>query len=325
MERPKIEEYNNIIDLIKQFESCHPIIQAYHSGNKITRTNNNFQMYTLNGKIIILPNTGISFRYFRGEPAKYPTCKSSINRLSKFDRLIAEIKKIEFIDIIKTFPATIFAEADDHLVDYEALSQHYELKSNVIDLTSDIIVAAFFATNRYDEKKDEYVPVEAGTGVIWFYDHSTSMDIQNSKFRFTGLQPFKRTEEQCAFSFYLSEGEDFSSFAHKVHFKQDPKIGKYIKDLFLDNYNNKLFPSERISEIANVLRTSNSIYVGALNKFRITKGVDVSNEFIVENGIAIRDELIYILAEDELSLMRAEVEEKPFGDKFVTSRLSYRP
>lgn len=46
------------------------------------------------------------------------------------------------------------------------MAQHYEMRTDLLDLTSDIMVAAFFATNKYESKDETYRPIKEGIGCL---------------------------------------------------------------------------------------------------------------------------------------------------------------
>jgi hypothetical protein len=66
------------------------------------------------------------------------------------------LKIIDFSFIIKNYPGVEYAEKDGMDIHYDTLAQYYELKTNILDLTSDIAVAAFFATNSYNKETNCY-------------------------------------------------------------------------------------------------------------------------------------------------------------------------
>ncbi|WP_281700158.1 FRG domain-containing protein [Cetobacterium somerae] len=80
------------------------------------------------------------------------------------------------------------AEKNNQYINFLALAQHYELNTNLIDITSDIAVAAFFAVNEYDKLKNEYKVLEKGIGVIKVCSSLFGVD---RSFEFIGYQIFK--------------------------------------------------------------------------------------------------------------------------------------
>lgn len=110
-------------------------------------------------------------------------------------------------------------------VDYEGLGQHYGLKTAMLDFTSDIDVALFFAMCPYNPQTDSYesFTTENNTGVIFSISPiqmamfgSTITNLFSHKIEVIGLQPFERPALQRGFALKMSEGEDLQAW--KCHF-----------------------------------------------------------------------------------------------------------
>lgn len=130
------------------------------------------------------------------------------------------------------------------------LSQHYGFSTSLLDTTSNLDVAAFFATCEYDTVLNEYVPIERKEcGVFyviaWFYE-----DIID-KFDFIGWQPLpmSRPEEQRACSFKLLISDNLNKMPHvfKFRFEHDKNKSRDIYNLFCSGENN-LFARDKLMD-----------------------------------------------------------------------------
>ncbi|MFV9646269.1 MAG: FRG domain-containing protein, partial [Desulfobacterales bacterium] len=107
---------------------------------------------------------------YRGQTCDHGKCLSSLyrNELSETDLLIARIKEIQFETVLLTHPAVIDLIKNDFHINFKGLAQHYSLKTELLDLTSDYLVAAFFATCSYSCCSNSYFPQTASKiGVIY--------------------------------------------------------------------------------------------------------------------------------------------------------------
>ena len=68
------------------------------------------------------------------------------------------MRVVEFELMLKQYPAVRFFEQEKLAVDYVGLAQHYGLLTDVLDLTSDVRTALFFAMCDYDLENDCYYP-----------------------------------------------------------------------------------------------------------------------------------------------------------------------
>lgn len=140
--------YDNIFDAIKSFAPNSPLLQLNGSDGKLFRRTSEYQVIDMGDYLAAFP--GFPYQLFRGEHRIYDTCRASIYRSQDEDDVIVdELKIIEFQNILLTFPQVKYA-IDDHMkVDFLALAQHYELNTNLIDVTSEPEIAAYFATHRW--------------------------------------------------------------------------------------------------------------------------------------------------------------------------------
>ena len=198
---------------------------------------------------------------YRGQSADYGKCPPSLyrNDPSEIDLLIARIKEIQFESVLGTHPAVIDIIKNGFHVNFKGLAQHYSLKTELLDLTSDILVAAFFATCSYSCEANKYLPrTGSQIGVVYktLQLALSSHPEANNKMKFdiVGLQPFCRPAEQKAYSYVLYSGETFP--AHKLMFRQSRKSAEKVYEIFEGG--EKLFPEDSIAQKASEISASRS-------------------------------------------------------------------
>ncbi|MCD8291582.1 MAG: FRG domain-containing protein [Prevotella sp.] len=114
---------------------------------------------TGNGKYL-MPITpgGLHFLY-RGQNKEFAPCLPSIyrNNPSEAEIFVERMRLTIFKRMLNSHPiVTGFFRPNDYYVDEEGLAQHYGLKTSILDLTSNLNVALFFATCKYDSNSDMY-------------------------------------------------------------------------------------------------------------------------------------------------------------------------
>ena len=98
---------------------------------------------------------------YRGQNAIYEPCKPSLYRGEQTKERLFErsLQLADFKSILQENPQVKDLEEDGLIVNYEALAQHYGIATNMMDMTNSPLVAAFFATTRYDASTDTYSPI----------------------------------------------------------------------------------------------------------------------------------------------------------------------
>ena len=182
----------------------------YADDDKFIMTRLNSGRYSLN------PNLRNRKFLFRGESEFHPICKPNLYRNPKKQYFLDSfIYGDEMIRLILSHPLVQLLDLGIKLnnklcrfeMNYYGLLQHYYNKTSLLDLTSDISVALFFATQEYDPKYDKYSPItdkNHEVGIIYYYDIDIDRDFKlevNGELLTTiGLQVFPRSGRQKGFS-----------------------------------------------------------------------------------------------------------------------------
>ena len=327
--------YENVFEAIRAIKPHSPLLGAKSQFNtkKTTRVAlppKTFELIELlDGTIGAFP-PGIYCDYYRGEPEVYESCSPSLLRIhNEEDRIIAMLKCIEFELDIQRFPQVEFAKKDYCNVDYIALAQHYGLKTDYIDITSQLEIAAFFATQQYIGG-DRYVPKKEGIGVIkvitYILNPFSPMD--NTQFKLIGLQPFLRPGRQAAFAIKLQPGEKLLETA-SVKFKQNSTDGMLVNYYFreLDGKrfkdNTWLFPKEEIVQVVERISESKAISSAAVKLYCERENMPYADieKMLKEKGLHIAPTPVYKLSKAQYDKMKRIYKERPYGDVELKGRL----
>ena len=333
---------DDIFEAIRVLEASNPAINLKDKGYDFLQRNLSFNLLEMpDGTIGAFP-FNMAFLFFRGENDNYDEqhpCVPSIFRCKvpedyddlgkrKSDLiLIDELKIIEFTLILEQYKQVIFAIQDCCKVDYRALAQHYELNTNLLDVTSDILTAAFFATHYFDSEEKTYKMKESGVGCIRSYVNIIDDYDENQPFRMIGLQPFWRPGAQCAFAVNMVQGENFANISDKILFKQSAKWNRKIHELFYCNGKNILFPDEQVANVAKKIKESKEISFFAITKFCEKNKVSQSQvkHILEKNGYCVIEKNALKLSENLRKECEMKYMKKPYGDVAIRTRMVYIP
>lgn len=213
-----------------------------------------------NGKL--MPTFRESFRVYRGESEFHADCKPTLWRKDMDDttRFIERMKFVEFeralmkLPEYKCFRSGFPIIAPDgrvgHFtpnVDALGLAQHYGIKTEMMDVSADKWVAAFFACTKYNKADDTYSPIvesSAERGVIYNLPlHAEDF----KKIRIVGAQPFERPTTQAAFMVEMKPEDDFNAISAEHTFFKHSAIHSLIVYHYA-NRCNRMFPHELIQK-----------------------------------------------------------------------------
>lgn len=203
---------------------------------------------------------------FRGQSL----CKnpSTTSALRKSGRYVSEnVRYVEFCRAIQEHPLIKlmldgFDLCGEHYffeVNFQGLAQHYELKTFVMDMTSDVEAAKFFACTEY--KDGIYKPVldESRYGMVYYYDSLLSplafqTDPNGNQLSTIGLQVFPRSGCQKGFLYLLRKDDNFNKCLG-VKYKLF-RHSSAISDRCYKQANEGLlyFPKDELSSLAERIR-----------------------------------------------------------------------
>lgn len=172
-------------------------------------------------KLFVVPAVNDFSLLFRGQAKEINPCLPSLHRNSPspLQVFIERMRLVEFERLLDTHPLVKFYKSKSFSLSTEGLAQHYGLKTEVMDFTSDIDIAIFFAICPYDCETDSYVLPSESTphrGIIYIlnphiYDSSllnnNEVEIFNDRIQPIGLQSFERPGIQKGYGIHLPSGQ----------------------------------------------------------------------------------------------------------------------
>ena len=259
---------------------------------------------------------------YRGQAEFYSPCTPSLFRDKHKKYFVDDIIQMNEMEIllqqhplVKLFEEgfMLMSEFIRFKINYDGLSQHYYNKTPLLDLTSDMEVAKFFAVTTFDFDNDRYLPYEDDElGVLYYYDIKPDAFNYDNGRRYhidtIGKQPFMRSGNQYGFLIDLEKEDDFNILpeVRYVFFKHDPLITERI---FKESqYGDKYMPQEILR--TNWYRRMNDetakkrISTKAL-KLNFENNPNESHSKIVkrlqEKGFSINSKYTPFFTEEELS------------------------
>lgn len=239
------------------------------------------------GRYSLKPNLREHAFLYRGETEFHAPCVPNLFRNPKkayylddiiygdeMFRLILSHPLVQLLDIGVSLKGRKFCFE----MNLYGLIQHYYNKSSLLDMTSDINVAMFFATHKYDWKTDSYTPIEDDChepGILYYYRLDIRRDFQpqpnGEQLSTIGLQVFPRSGRQKGFLYDMCRTNNFNSLPQlqAFRFKHDATIARDINCVM--NGGDKLFPLDILMQHwKNSSRNPNIVSLDAvkINKTR---------------------------------------------------------
>lgn len=251
------------------------------------------------GRYSLKPNLKEHKFLYRGESEYHPQCRANLFRDPAKNYFLDDIiHGDEMFRVILSHPLVqlldLGIKLNGKLIRFEmniyGLIQHYYNKSALLDLTSDINVALFFATQKYDWGTDTYSPIDnkdGDIGILYYYniDPTKDFNIQsNGELLSTiGLQVFPRSGRQRGFLYQQSKGNNFNShpqlsafrFRHNAQIADEisrkMKRGKTLfpDDALMHHWRDLARKNNVVSEDAiriNLMRNPNESFESIKNK-----------------------------------------------------------
>lgn len=206
---------------------------------------------------------------FRGQNQHYPKIVSSFQRQTKADKLISNIKVGDFVSMLRTHPLFMLFEHGIYLppykktfffeMNYYGLSQHYNFNTGLVDFTSDIWAAAFFATTQ-NNGDDQYEIYNGSSkyGVIYVHPINPIASFSALGYRTIGQQIYPRTAAQHGF--FYQEGSSKMPLEKTVYpcfFRHDKTCSARIFAKM--EQGKKLFPNDDLAPLSNEIRHAHSV------------------------------------------------------------------
>ena len=215
-----------------------------------------------------LTTSNWSFYFYRGQTRRFIPCRPALFRnikhttmleLSgdeKIDYLYNGIKLNEFVRLLDTHPSIKYANEIGLHTDKKYLAQHYGIKTEYLDITENVLVAAFFASHWYDGK--DYRPIIGENGYIYrispvdFFNVNCTGRDQNplNHIDLIGKQTIPRPTEQQAWIFKMELGEDFEDMpVELLIFERNKSEVLSLKLIFANSLHNENELSEATKRI----------------------------------------------------------------------------
>lgn len=304
------------------------------------------------GAYVLIPTNSHLRTYYRGQRKYYPECKPTIYRnideRSEVEIFIERVRTIDFELLLSTHPFVremysgdlsltldLVGDVDVSMsIDTQALAQHYNLQTDLIDVTFDKWTAAFFAVTEY--VKNRYVPVESGGyGVLYsFWDPISSfsgieeLSKYKNSFSAIALQPFPRPSAQRAATIKLNKEEDFNNYrgVEEHFFKHDRLASQLIFNKM--NQGKDLFPDDELEAYSQKVKTSNKLSMQAFdiayNKYPTESfSHDELKAECMRRGIKLVNHQVFKFPNSMHNQFKKYWKEK--GEEEFLSKIVYRP
>lgn len=209
------------------------------------------------GKFSLKPSLAHNKFLYRGQSQHYPECKPGLFRTPK-DYYVDDMIQINEMEcLLKTHPLVKLFEQGFQLFNdyirlkiyYQGLSQHYYNKTNLLDLTSNIEVAKFFAVTDFCMEQDKYVKYTGNQlGVLYYFDLKADSfrpsPTRSYNIDTIGKQPFMRSGNQYGFTINLGKTDNFDLLPEVrfVYFKHEQDITERIYKQFEEG--DRIMPEE---------------------------------------------------------------------------------
>jgi hypothetical protein len=272
---PTLKHYESVHELISEFQKFDNYRRFQHEDKLgFTPPKDKFEKVRLKDNSFILVPTDTQFTLYRGQNKFYENCKPTIHRreLNELDLFINQLKINELYLLLNEYPIVkhIF-KPEKFKVDYLGLAQHYGMMTDVLDFTSDLYIALFFATCTYDSSLDKYIPLmteESQTGYLYvfplykaFVSDKSFEDFFSNKLQIIGLQPFFRPAAQKGFSLKLEKDESLKTICYTFNYNKNDSLFFYEKF----NEGNSLWIKDILTEKAKLIIDSFAFSFDAFN------------------------------------------------------------
>ena len=158
---------NYISPLCGRLVTCDEIISPHHSFCNNGADNQFVTSKTASGRMTLMPNLRNKPFIYRGQNKEYPSILCGFEQENSEGKLKQNLLVEDFIALLRSHPVFMMFDHGIKLdgykdrfyfnMNYYGLGQHYGFTTGLLDFTSDIDVAAFFACTK-NLGNDRYVP-----------------------------------------------------------------------------------------------------------------------------------------------------------------------
>ena len=264
--------------------------------------------YISNPFFSIKPSLNRNKFLYRGQSQYFTPCKPNLfrnNQKIDFTDDIIQIYELKILlqqhPLVKLFEEgfMLFNDSFRFRVNYDGLSQHYYNRTSLLDLTSDMEVAKFFAVTTFDMENDCYKKYNGDElGVLYYFDLAADAFTWRKDRKYhiqtIGKQPFMRSGNQSGFLIDLEPEDDFNKLPEVrcIFFKHDPAITNRIFANALNG--DKYMPQELLrSHWHNRMKdndTKKKISIDAIKEFssiNTHKPLQIITEELLSKGFYI--------------------------------------
>lgn len=279
--------YDDIYKAIEAVDPNHVILQDEESIGGLIR-NQKFTVLDMGDGTLGAFPLELSMQYYRGENDVYEHCYSNLYRIvDEGERVIWQIKTEDFVLLLKKHEEIQRKIKQKEYVEFTALAQHYEFPTSMLDVTNDLLVAAYFATHVINPITGEWEIRMEGLGRIrWSFESVKPM----GRLVPIGMQAFARPGVQSAFGLYLEEDEDYAQRSGSVLFKQDAVANERFHQTILGGPQ-LFFPEEGITNLVNKIKQASCVTSKAVKIFceKTESDSDKIRELLREKRVAVVD------------------------------------
>lgn len=290
-----------------------------------------FYVGTANNKCRIIIGNEFDNLLFRGQNKDY-IFKSSYSRIiSPIEKCIQWVKKEEFKDFFKStpfykrLPNEIGIVGRDFEFDLEALAQHYEFKTNYLDITKSLNVAMFFAYT--DCVNGRYVPIINFNNTdyepyIYVTNLGVLQSMERDNLKIVGFQVSPRPLAQKAMALDLSNAEnDVTSYFAKIPLPKTEYFSVGVFNAFKKGF--ELIQPDILTEAVKQIKSSKNINSRLLEEYCNLNKLNMHEleQDLINNEYSIQDS-IYPLSKSLYSQMNIYINE--FILPFIANNIGYR-
>jgi hypothetical protein len=216
------------------------------------RTNDNSR------QVILLPSSPTPFIFYRGQCEFFNPCTPPIYRgMSLQNIILARLRQCEFGLLLGKHPIVMEFNGNGYVVSYAGLAQHYELPTDILDLTNNVWTAAFFAITKCINGEYKLLDESYSDkfGVLYILDSELIIN----RIDVIGAQPFPRPSRQNALGLTMGSDENFNDLEGLsiIPFKHNQNSERIVYSMFYES--RKLFPDDMLINLAREIKNLSTI------------------------------------------------------------------